>query len=87
MSIPSNIVEGRSQNSQKEFARFLRIALNSAAELGYHLITAIDLRLITRNAFVSLESQNVEVRKMLHGLIGRILAEPKSVPKKTAPTQ
>ena len=85
MSIPTNIVEGRSQNSQKEFARFLRIALNSAAELEYHLITSIDLNLITRNAFASLESQNVEVRKMLHGLITRILSESKRREKESEP--
>src|SRR5438094_962295 len=82
MSIPANIVEGRSQNSQKEFARFLRIAINSSAELEYHLITSIDLALITRNAFASLESQNVEVRKMLYGLIGKIISDPSVIPKK-----
>ncbi len=81
MSIPANIVEGRSQNSQKEFARFLRIAINSSAELEYHLITSMDLGLITRHAFASLESQNVEVRKMLYGLTAKILAE--SSAKKT----
>lgn len=80
MSIPANIVEGRSQNSQKEFTRFLRIAINSSAELEYHLITSIDLGLITRNAFASLENQNVEVRKMLHGLCNRILTEKRSSP-------
>jgi four helix bundle protein len=83
MSIPANIVEGRSQNSQKEFTRFLRIAINSSAELEYHLITSIDLRLITRNAFASLEGQNVEVQKMLYGLIGKIIANPKPVEKRT----
>lgn len=80
MSIPANIVEGRSQNSQKEFARFLRIAINSNAELEYHLIVSVDLGLITRNAFASLQSQNIEVRKMLHGLCNRILAEKPSAP-------
>ncbi|HMC22316.1 MAG TPA: four helix bundle protein, partial [Thermoanaerobaculia bacterium] len=33
MSIPANIVEGRRQESEREFARFLRIALNSGCEL------------------------------------------------------
>src|SRR6266568_2582765 len=36
MSIPANIVEGRRQKSEKEFARFLQIALNSGFELEYH---------------------------------------------------
>lgn len=84
-SIPANIVEGRSQNSQKEFARFLRIAINSSAELEYHLITSIDLALITRNAFASLESQNVEVRKMLYGLIGKIISDQEPVEQQPVP--
>jgi four helix bundle protein len=40
LSIPTNIVEGRRQASDAEFARFLRIALNSGFELEYHLIAA-----------------------------------------------
>jgi four helix bundle protein len=43
MSIPANIVEGRRQASEKEFARFLRIAINSGYELEYHLIVARDI--------------------------------------------
>src|SRR6476660_7933904 len=46
-SIPANIVEGRRQSSDKEFARFLRIALNSGCELEYHLIAARDIGAIT----------------------------------------
>ena len=33
VSIPSNIAEGASRNSEKDFARFLKIALGSAFEL------------------------------------------------------
>ena len=35
MSIPANIVEGRRQESERDFARFLRYSLNSAYELEY----------------------------------------------------
>jgi four helix bundle protein len=41
-SIPANIAEGRRQKSQKDFGRFLSIALNSSSELEYHLILARD---------------------------------------------
>ena len=72
LSIPTNIVEGRRQASDAEFARFLRIALNSGFELEYHLIAARDIGAISETDSDSLISQVIEVRKMLHGLIRRL---------------
>jgi four helix bundle protein len=40
VSIPSNIAEGASRNSEKDFARFLEIAIGSAFELETQLIIA-----------------------------------------------
>ena len=40
VSIPSNIAEGASRNSEKDFARFLEIGLGSAFELETQLIIA-----------------------------------------------
>jgi len=71
-SIPTNIVEGRGQKSEREFARFLRIALNSGSELQYHLIVARELRMISETDFASLSDQATEVRKMIHGLLNRL---------------
>jgi four helix bundle protein len=68
-SIPTNIVEGNGQESNQQFARFVRFSLNSTSELEYHLIAARDVRVITTTDFVSLSSQTVEVRKMLYGLL------------------
>jgi four helix bundle protein len=79
MSIPANIVEGRGQKSERDFARFLGYALNSSSELEYHLVVARDIRAITLSDFTSLLAQLIEVRKMLHGLVKRITA-PKPVP-------
>jgi four helix bundle protein len=81
MSIPTNSVEGRGQKTEREFARFLRIALNSGSELQYHLIVANDLSMISERDFTSLSDQTTEVRKMIHGLLGR-LAEQTSDGKK-----
>jgi four helix bundle protein len=78
-SIPANIAEGRRQSSEKEFARFLRYALNSASELEYHLILAHDMKVICENDFISLVDQTITVRKMLYGLLKRL-----SVPAVTA---
>jgi four helix bundle protein len=72
MSIPANIVEGRRQESEKEFARFLRIALNSGCELEYHVIVARDIRAMAERDSESLLRELIEVRKMIHGLLKKL---------------
>ena len=42
-SVPSNIVEGHSRRSQKEFKQFLTIARGSVDELNYFLLLSKDL--------------------------------------------
>jgi four helix bundle protein len=85
-SIPTNIVEGRGQRSDREFSRFLRIAVNSGSELHYHLIVAHDRKLISDREFVSLRDQTTQVRKMLHGLLKRVSApSPVIEPRKKKP--
>jgi four helix bundle protein len=78
MSIPANIVEGSGQQSRREFGRFIRFALNSSSELEYHLIVARDIRAINGRDADSLSSQTIEVRKMLHGLLKRVIGSTKS---------
>ena len=83
LSIPTNIVEGRRQVSDAEFARFLRIALNSGFELEYHLIAARDIGAISEPDSDALISQVIEVRKMLHGLIRRLTGAKPAPPTRT----
>ncbi|MFL5489222.1 MAG: four helix bundle protein, partial [Gemmatimonadaceae bacterium] len=87
MSIPTNIVEGRSQASDRDFCRFLRYALNSASELEYHLTLGRDIQAITLTDARSLLDQTIEVIKMLRGLINSVsktektdAQKPRSVP-------
>ena len=68
MSIPANIVEGKGQRSPHDFRRFLGDAIQSSAELEYHLIVAHDTRRLARAEYLRLLEQLVEVRRMLHGL-------------------
>ena len=75
MSIPTNIVEGSGQQSRKEFGRFLRFALNSTSELEYHLTVARDTQAIEAADCDPLSTQTIEVRKMLHGLLKRVMVD------------
>ena len=75
MSIPTNIVEGTGQQSRKDFARFIRFSLNSTSELEYHLTVARDTEAIEAIDFDSLSAQTIEVRKMLHGLLKRVMSD------------
>lgn len=72
MSVSANIVEGREQRTEREFARFLGYALGSISELEHHLIVARDLRTITDIDFSSTLAQLIDVRKMLHGLLAKL---------------
>ena len=62
------------QESEKEFCRFLNIALNSAVELEYHLMVARDIHAISDTEANSLVCEVVEVRRMLQGLIKKVRA-------------
>jgi four helix bundle protein len=72
MSIPANIVEGRAQQTDPEFARFVKYAIASAAELEYHILVARDTSVIEPHTADALTEQTIEVRKMLHGLLKSI---------------
>ena len=85
MSISANIVEGREHRNEREFARFLGYALASTSELEYHFIVARDVRAITQIDFSSTLDQIIDVRKMLHGLIAKLLPMKQASPKKTVP--
>jgi four helix bundle protein len=84
MSIPANIVEGRRQDSERDFARFLRYSLNSAYELEYHLTLAKDIDVISDVDARSLLADVVEVTRMLHGLLRRISSK-KTTPDSSKP--
>ena len=78
MSIPTNLVEGVGQQSGREFAKFIRISLNSSNELEYHLQLARDFAVVEHAEFKSLIAQTIRVRKMLHGLLRSIAANSKN---------
>ena len=65
VSIPSNIAEGSSRNSNKEFGRFLEIAIGSAYEIETQLLIASDLGFLEIEKQEKLTNQLEEIIKML----------------------
>jgi four helix bundle protein len=72
LSTSSNLAEGRTKHSEREFLRFLDIALGSAGELQYQLKAAIDCSAIARDEGSDLAKRAEEVAKMIQGLMRRI---------------
>jgi len=66
---PSNIAEGFGRHGNKEFARFVRIAKGSEAEVLNHLIDARDQKLITEGEFHEAEHA---ARKALKAAVGLV---------------
>ena len=75
MSVPANIAEGSAKQSDRDFARFVRIALGSATEAENHLILASDLNLIPKQDYLELDNRVQEVQKMLIGLAKRLTSD------------
>lgn len=83
MSVAANIVEGREQQSEREFARFLGYAIASASELEQHVLVAKDVRAIPDTDYNSAVTQIIDVRKMLHGLRATLSKSTPSTPKRS----
>ena len=64
VSIPSNIAEGSSRNSNKDFARFLEIAIGSAYEVETQLLISHDLGFINQENIIDLTNTLEEIIKM-----------------------
>ncbi len=75
-SVCANIAEGCGRGGKIDFARFLQIAFGSASELEYHLILAVDLRLLEQTTYDSLDVAVIEVKRMLASLIRRLKQGP-----------
>ena len=65
ISVPSNIAEGFSRRSNKEFIQYLFVAKGSAAEAQSQLYTALDQGYISRETFDSIYETLDAVAKQL----------------------
>jgi four helix bundle protein len=74
-SIPANIAEGFGRGGNAELARFLQIGMGSAYEVEYHILLARDLDFLSREIYDRLQSQIVEVKRMLAALLSKVRAD------------
>src|SRR5262245_11585848 len=72
ISIPANIAEGSSRNSDKDYARFLQLALGSAFEVQTYLTIAKEMRWAKEETIVEVELLVEEEIKMLHKFINTL---------------
>ena len=71
VSIASNIAEGTGRGSDKDFSRFMNIALGSAFELETQVLLSIRLGYLNQPQQEVLNKVS-QVQKMLHSLIRKL---------------
>lgn len=74
VSIPSNIAEGSSRQSDKDYKRFLEMALGSLFELETQLIILIEIGMINSSQLANLLTLITSEQKMLHTFINKLTA-------------
>ncbi len=72
VSIPSNIAEGKNRSTRKDYSQFLRISLGSCAELQTQIEISRRLPQTKNLNYKTIESDLVEISKMLSVLIGKL---------------
>jgi len=76
VSIPTNIAEGCSRSSKKDFLRFLEIAIGSGYELETLMIVACDQGYISKSELASFQEKISKVLQIISGLKRKLLNTP-----------
>lgn len=68
MSVGANIAEGAGRPTDRDFARFVGVAMGSLNELEHHYFLALDLEMITSEELADLRREIKATRAMATGL-------------------
>ena len=74
VSIAANIAEGSSRDSDKDYARFLQLALGSAFELQTYLVIVKEMQWTSVDEIIQVELLLEEEIKMIHSFIKKLKA-------------
>ena len=69
ISVPSNIAEGSSRNSTKEFKRYLEISLGSLFELQTQIVLSGYKDFLNKKELEKMEGKTEELQKMILGFM------------------
>ncbi len=72
VSVPSNIAEGNSRNTKKEYINFLSIARGSNSEVWTQLIICNELGFLSEKQTEKAILLYEEISKMLHSMINKL---------------
>jgi len=72
VSVPSNIAEGYGRNANKEFIRFLRIAMGSLFRIQTQLEIAKNLNFFDKEVYLDMYEDSREIERMLSSLIDKL---------------
>lgn len=72
VSIPSNVAEGSSRGSEKDYRRFIEIALGSAFEVETQLLIIEQTEMVAANATESVLTTVREEQMMLQAFMRRL---------------
>ena len=74
VSIPANIAEGSGRNSDKDYARFLQIALGSAFELQTYFVIIKEMEWLTSNEIEGASQLLEQEIKMIQSFLKKLKA-------------
>ena len=72
VSVPTNIVEGNSRKTTKDNLNFLHTSRGSLEEVRYLILLSQELTFMTVQEHEELESDAIEISKMLNSLISKL---------------